>query len=791
MNDEEFFAKLLETFRIEAEEHLKALADGLLALEGDLPQDQRKQKIEYIFREAHSLKGASRAVNQHAVEKICQSLENILASWKQEHLNPSSELFDILHATIDLIGQSIAKPLNEETIAEIIQRLEDIKKKQTVDTTLSIPEKTSKTEIKSEKNIAESQSNNQFPKDSEKPPLEPNKPVEERKEKENDPLESQSSSIKEPFKEKFIRVSLQKMNQVFQEAEEMLMVKLISQQQVADLKQLYAKKRIVEKELAHLLSEVQILQQTSRTGKEIQHKTQEAIKKVMIYLNQQQREMKITRENLNKLIKISEQNTHFVESMVDVLLEDMKKILMQPMNILFEAMPRMIRNIAHELGKEIQVYFQGGDIEVDRRILEEIKDPLIHLIRNAIDHGIETPDERKQANKSSFGTIKILAAESSGNNVVISIIDDGKGMNIEKLKDTATKQGLLSQIEAKELTEDEAIKLAFHSGISTSPIITELSGRGLGLGIVSEKVDRLGGQVVVESKINEGTKFTLILPLTLATFRGIHISVSNQDFIMPTHNVKRVLRVRNDEIRTIANCETISVDNHSIPYVHLADLLGLTKKAQNDKSSNFKFILLISAMEKMIAFGADDVLREQEVLVKGLGKQCIRVKNMMAATVMEWGNVIPILNPIDLVRSSIKGKMSRTFATEHAEEASLQKEILLVEDSITTRLLLKNILESAGYAVKIAVDGLEALEILRIESVDLLLTDVEMPRMDGFTLVEKVREMDSLKDIPIIICTSRGSKEDRERGIELGANAYLDKSLFTQEELINILKKLV
>lgn len=778
MKEEEFFAKLLATFRIEADEHLKSLSDGLIALEGDLPQDQRQQTIEHIFREAHSLKGAARAVNQYAVEKICQALENVLSIWKQNQLKPSPEFFDVLSTALDDIGSAIASPPDQETLSKIIQKLEGIKAKQTTISSTSPPEPPISSEKKEEKQKQK----------SEKKEFSPAAPKIEL-----EVTETKTSEVKETFKDKSIRVSLQKMNQIFQEVEEMLMVKLIAQQQVSHLKQLQEKQRAQEKEATRLIPEMQILRHILQSEKTNLY-GREAAKKMFAFLDHQQEEIKFHREDLNKLIKAAEQNTRFVEALIDTLLEDMKKVLMQPLNTLFETMPRMIRSIAHELGKEIHVEFQGGDIEVDRRILEEIKDPLTHLIRNAIDHGIESPQEREQAQKTSYGTIKIIAAESHGNHVALSIIDDGRGIDSAKLKKVAVQQGLVSQKEVTEFTEEEAIKLAFHSGISTSPTVTELSGRGLGLGIVSEKVDRLGGQVIVESQLKQGTKFTLLLPLTRATFRGIHITVAGQDFIMPTHNVKRVLRVKQEEIQTVANHETILVDHRSIPYIHLADVLGLTRQSQKDSSfTHLQFVILISAAEKTLAFGADDVHREQEVLVKGLGKQCVRVKNIMAATVMEWGNVIPILNPIDLIRSSIKGKMGRATELPEPEKETFlsKKRILLVEDSITTRLLLKNILETADYEVKAAVDGVEALEVLRSQPVDLLLTDVEMPRMDGFTLIERVKEMEALKDLPIIICTSRASPEDREKGIELGANAYLDKSRFTQQELINILKKLL
>lgn len=743
MNEEEFFAKLLETFRIEADEHLKTLSNQLVALEGNMPEDQRAQAIETIFREAHSLKGAARAVNQNGIEKICQALENVLSAWKKNQLQPTSELFDTLYAILDVLEKALTTAPDQSTIVNSIQQLNAFLEKQNP---------------KGEEVLAP-------------------QPIEKAQEPKIEEVAEVKQS--EAPKEKSIRVTLTKMNRIFQEAEEMIMVKLISQQQVKDLKQLLVNSQGQEKELAKQLSESQI---SLHEG--------EANSKILAFIEYQRQEKKAFRDTLNRMVRMAEQNAHFVGSMVDTLLEDMKKILMQPMKILFEGLPRMIRDIAKELGKEIRVEFEGEDIEVDRRILEEIKDPVIHLIRNAIDHGIETPEERKKKNKPSYGTIKIQAAESDGNNVTLSITDDGKGINLEKIKQKIVQQGLLSQKEVDQLTQEEVTKYIFHSGISTSPMITELSGRGLGLGIVSEKADKLGGQVFLDFKKDEGTTFRLILPLTLATFRGIHVTIAGQDFIMPTHNVKRVLRLKKDDIKTIENYETISVDQHSLSFINLADLLGLVKPVQKESKEDTSFALVLSAAETTMAFGVDGVHREHEVLIKGLGKQCVRVKNVMAATVMEWGNVIPILNPADLIRSSVKQGALKAHPKE-MEEEEIQKVILLVEDSMTTRLLLKNILESAGYVVKAAVDGLEALEVLQAQDVDLILTDIEMPRMDGFVLIKKIKSMPTLKDVPIIICTSRGSREDREKGIELGANAYLDKSSFTQQGLLSILQKLL
>lgn len=732
--EDEFMAKLEETFHTEAEEHLKALDDGLLSLEKELPEEQRKPLIDSIFREAHSLKGAARAVNQRTIQEICQALEDVLAAWTEETLQPSASLFDALHATVDAIRKALTSTPDSSLIQPLVVRLEAFVKKA----------KAAAAEI---------------PLESAAPQIEQ---MIQRETVEHKP---------EIGRDKTIRVSLSKLDRLFQETEEMLMVKLVSQQQASQLKNLLADLREREKDLGRIYNECHSLEQARHA------------------LNQEKQAVKDNIQTMAALTKASEQNAHMVGSLVDTLLEDIKTVLMQPVATLFDSFPRMVRDLARDLRKEVQFESQGQEIEVDRRILEELKDPITHLIRNAIDHGIESPERREEQGKPRMGTIRLTATEASGGNVEIVIADDGRGFDVEKLKSSALKQARISQKEAAEMSNEEALRLAFFTGISTSPIITDLSGRGLGLSIVTEKADKLGGRVFVESNPGEGTAFRFVLPLTLATFRGLHVTVAGQDFIMPTHNVKRVLRLKRDEIKTIENYETISVDDHPHSFVDLAALLRVSR--DTEALPSMLFALIIKSEDKTIAFGVDAVHREYEVLVKELGKQCARVKNVMAATIMEWGNVIPILNPVDLVRSAVKEGITKVQPSKAKEGKGRKKIVLIVEDSITTRLLLKNIMESAGYEAKTATDGLEGLEILQSQKVDLLLTDVEMPRMDGFALTEQVRSTEALKDLPIIICTTRGSNEDRERGIELGANAYLDKSNFTQPGLLSVAQQLL
>ncbi len=754
-----FAAKLLEAFKIEAEEHLKALSDGFLAIENGIPPAEKEEAIETIFREAHSLKGAARAVDLDEIQDICQSLETLLAAWKYGTITQSPAIFDTSYAVIDLIGKLIANPsAHTELEAQknaLIQKLDQLAASPTPLT----PYKTKSS------------------------------PVEESPKEE--PYESPTiASSVEGHKTQTIRVSAHKLDKLMQQVEEMLVVKLALKQQVVALQYTNEQIQVLEKNWIRLEPFLNLVRQRLSDSSFSTPSEQQIDQRIVEYLEWQQTFLKSLQSQFLERSLMSIQNDRLIGGMVDALVDDTKKVLMQPFSTLLESFPRMVRDLAHSLGKEVQLELEGGDIEVDRRILEEMKAALIHLIRNSIDHWIESAEERKKWNKSPVGHVRIAALQVSGNSVEILISDDGGGIDIEKVKQSVLKQGVLQEKDISLLTQDETLKLIFHSGVSTSPIITELSGRGLGLGIASEKVEKLGGQVFIETKEHEGTTFRLMLPLTMATFRGIHIQAAGRDFIIPTQNIKRVLRIKPDEVKSVENRETILLEGKAVSLIPLSVILGIADNSSMHDTP-YLFIVIIKAFETTIALSVDSVLNEQEVFVKTLGKQLARVKNISAATILEGGKVVPILDPFDLVKSAISSSTVRTQVKEIEKEQKKKKTILLAEDSATARMLLKNILDGAGYDVKTAVNGIDALSLLKTEKIDLLLSDVEMPRLNGFELTEKVRQTEKFKDLPIVLCTSRGSKEDREHGIDVGADAYIDKSSFMQSNLLSIVQKLL
>ncbi len=389
------------------------------------------------------------------------------------------------------------------------------------------------------------------------------------------------------------------------------------------------------------------------------------------------------------------------------------------------------------------------------------------------------PTLESRKGKTEEGSLSISISQLGAKKAEIVVTDNGSGIDPEKVKLAALRRNIITEQELRNLSNEEAIYLIFKSEVSTSPIITDLSGRGLGLAIVREKVEKLGGIVIVESKVGVGTVFRIQLPVTLATFRGTLAKVGSELFVIPTVNVIRAGRVRRDSIRTVENRDTITMNGHVLSLVRMTDILEIEPGPDQDEKSQFVTIVILGAAEQKIAFSVDAILNEQEVLVKSMGRQLSRVRNVSAGTVLGSGQVALILNVSDLIRSAMRITGESLFAhTKKSQEVLKRKSILVVEDSITSRMLLKNILESAGYDVQTAVDGADAWATLKTGNFDVVVSDIEMPRMDGFELTAKIRGDETLKNVPVVVVTSLESREDRERGIDVGANAYISQKWF-------------
>ncbi|MCK9607483.1 MAG: response regulator [Methylomonas sp.] len=577
-----------------------------------------------------------------------------------------------------------------------------------------------------------------------------------------------------------VRVASEKLDAVFLQAEELLSAKLLSEQRLRDLSEIQAQVASRSKSWTNIRTRhPDFYSATASQPQWLEHLEQNTVF------------LKDLTYQLDAMEKSARQDQRLLGKMVDDLLEGMKHILMLPFSTLMEILPRLVSDLASDSGKEIDLEIHGAELEADRRILEEFKAPLIHLLRNCVDHGIEKPEQRRLRDKPARGNIDITIAPRSGNRVEIKISDDGVGIDIAKLKATAERLGLLDQDTASRLDEHAALALMYQSGISTSPIITEVSGRGLGLAIVREKADKLGGDVRVETRPGAGTTFRIVLPLTLTTYRGIIVRLDDQLFVLPITNVEQSIRVHEDVVQTVENRPTIRLEQATLSMVWLGDLLGVPCRQKAE--TGLYQVVVLTATGMRIAFVVDEVLGEQEVLVKSLGRQLSRVRNVAAATILGSGKAVPILNVTDLMKSAQlapAGKARLTTAAD-TEKTGEESSVLVVEDSITARSLIKGILELAGYRVSTAVDGIDGWTQLRSKKFDLVVSDVDMPRMNGFELTKKIRGDKQQADLPVVLVTALESREDREHGIEVGANAYIVKRSFEQSNLLEVVRRLI
>jgi len=760
-----FMKRLLSAFSIEADEHVRNITAGLIELEKEPEPQVKTEIIETVFREAHSLKGAARAVNRTDIETVCRSIESVFSGLKSRQIEPAPSTFDTLHQAVDMLKEAIrSSPVGAaadgDTIFRIAEKLAKIaggefQEEQAIQDLQRSPPKVSP--------LSETDATHSG---SELPVIETVKTVPSQKQPTSDT----------------VRISMEKLDSLLRQSEELLSLKLMADRHLEDVLALTHLFGAWDKQWLKIYPVI-------REFRRLQEKRDNLhLSKLLEFGELTHDNMKALASRLAELRSTADHDRYATGLMVDNLLDDVKRILMLPFSILFEGFPKVMRDLSRDQGKEAELSISGEEIEIDRRILEEMRIAFIHLLRNTIDHGIEKPEERLKKNKPPRGIIKIFVSRSEGNKVDILLSDDGGGIDLQALKETSVKRGILSTEDADKLTDQEMLSLVFQSGVSTSPIITDISGRGLGLAIVREKIENLGGQISMETRRQRGTAFRMNLPLTLTAFRGVLVTAAERQFVIPTANVGRVVGIRREEIKTVENRDTLSFDGFTLPLVKLADILELS---ENDTKPPIGTVLVLESGGEKVGFCVDDILSEQEVLIKNLGYPLYRVRNVSAATILGSGKVVPVLNVYDLVKSAAKTASLPYKSPSTPKGEAVKKSVLVVEDSITSRMLLKNILETSGYLVTTAVDGIDAMTRLKTEQFDIVVSDVDMPRMNGFNLTEKIRGDKKLAELPVVLVTALDSREDKERGIDVGANAYIVKSSFDQSNLLETMRRLI
>jgi len=779
-----FLKRLLATFRSEADDRLKTMTSLLLDLEQSAGTGVSQDLVETLFREAHSLKGAARAVNVAPVESVCQSLEEALFELKSERLSVSAELLDVWHRVLDGLramlvdagaGEGSANDRRAADLKALLARAlagrapappppppSGPKRRRA-------PKKAAKAELKSTA-----------------PPQAPT-PADQPAEALNRAGSAQGTSI---------RIEASQLDALLLQVEELLSLKHSLGQRVHEWRAFGGALKVWNKESKETYHEARVLERAAsvadgRNGSAARASAYVAeLAKLASSLEQHSLHVRTFDDQVALMAQAIEQDHRVLSGMVDHLLSNTKQLLMLPFVSLLEMLPKVVRDLSRDKGREAQLVVHGGEIAIDKRVLEGLKDPLIHMVRNAIDHGIEDPDVRVRKGKPRCGTITIVIAHTNGGKVDVLISDDGVGIDGASIKSASVKIGAITRENADELNDAAVLSLMFRSGVSTSPIITDLSGRGLGLAIVREKVEALGGTVSVASEVDAGTAFRLVLPVTLATVRGLLTRVSGRIFVLPIAHVERVLRAQDGDIKTAENRETIQVGGKILALVWLADILEIPHGSEKAGVVPGSSIVILNLGAERMAFRIDAVEGEQEILVKNLGAPLVRVRNVAGATVLGTGEVAPILNVSDVMKSALHVKAVPDTGAGVADDAAERLSVLVAEDSITARMLMKNILESAGYDVTTAVDGVEAFTLLKTGDFHLVVSDVEMPRMDGFDLTAKIRATRDLAALPVVLVTALESREHRERGVDVGANAYIVKSSFDQSNLLETIARL-
>jgi two-component system chemotaxis sensor kinase CheA len=461
---------------------------------------------------------------------------------------------------------------------------------------------------------------------------------------------------------------------------------------------------------------------------------------------------------------------------------------MAPAESVFDGFRRMVRDIARDESKQLEFQCSGLEVEADRMVLQALKDPLMHLLRNAVCHGIETREERLRAAKTPLGRVT-LRLETRGNRLLATVEDDGRGVDLEAVHRVAVQKRLLSEAEARSRSPDELGRLIFQPGFSTSPVVTALSGRGMGLSVVQEQVRRLHGDLDLQFHGRTGTCITLLVPLTVSSQRFLLVGCGEHKLAIPVHSIERLCRVAARGIETLEGRAVFAYQGQPTPLTTLEDLLGQQGKPRSS-ADRWLSVMVLRSGETRLGVAVDSFLAQKEAIVRDLGLKPEYAGSSAGGIFLDDGTVAVVLNTADLVGATRRSAPPARFVVPPAEKKE-PPVILVVDDSITTRSLEKTILESQGYTVRVAVDGVEALAQLRRERADLVITDIQMPRMDGYALLEQIKKDKQLAGIPVIVVTSMERREEQERGLLLGADAYVVKRKFDQQELLEAIRQIL
>ncbi len=750
-------AKFLARFVEEARDHVAKLNEGLVHLEKD-PEDE--ETTNAIFRSAHTIKGSARMMKLTAISEVAHKLEDCLGAVREKKIHYSQELADLLFKGIDVISEMIEMTAAGQELAvdnaALCEELTRAAEGQPLPgDTVPVPEGKTAGPLPAVQTAAPA------PPVPESPPL--------GAQVTSAPACAPETSARQKTKEitgETVRINSEKLDDLIKLMGEIVSNQNRLKQRLRDVKEL----ETVAQRYAKFITRPES-GDTSGFREEIVSKAGPLFRKI------------------KELVLHVRNDTVIQEFLTEELQEKALMLRMVPLSTVFDSLGRMMRDISRSLGKEIDFIVEGGDIELDKKMVEKLGDPLVHMLRNSVDHGVETSEERVVAGKSGKGLVRLSASYDAGS-VLIELTDDGRGISLEKIREKALKKNMFTLEQLDKMPEPELIDLIFHPGFSTSPIITDMSGRGVGMDVVKRNiVEELRGTVNIETRGGHGTSFFMRLPLTLAVMRILLVNASGMPFALTSQYVSEIIRARLEDIITVVDKRAVRLREELIPVTALEDLLKLppgARKAGRDKED--ALIIIVRVGSEKVGLIVDNIVDEENMVIKSLPAHMRNISMVSGLTLSGKNEIINVLNIPAVIDAAREVRETKTSKEAGGKEGI---HVLVVDDSINTREIEQNILEAYGYKVTLAGDGMEALEKTKEFAYDLIITDVEMPRLDGFSLTERLRASDEYKGTPIIIVTSREKEEDKRRGIMVGADAYIVKGAFDQSNLLETVQNLV
>jgi two-component system chemotaxis sensor kinase CheA len=742
--------KLAAIFQGEHAEHLEHIR-SILALLENVTEIKGRAELDEAFRRAHSLKGAARAVDLDAVEGLASGLETLFSRVREGTMPLDAQMGRVVHQVLDASEECVAAFRDNRIPAEPGAAL------QAIESLLGNNPPEDPAPIDSSAKI---------------PALEPSLPIAEP----GSPAPTAPAVSLAPSQPaEMVRLPAENLDRLVRSTGQILTESLRQASVTAELVALDA-------HIAEMAAESGRFRKVSAAAL-WRLASQPEFASVVRYLGSVEQKVRSLVAQSNAARQLQQRSAWNTRRSAEQLQRDVWSARMAPAEDLFEAFRKMVRDLARNENKEIDFRLSGSSVRADRIVLQALKDPVMHLLRNAISHGIEGPEERARKGKSPVGTL-MLRLDSQRGRLIVEVEDDGRGVDLKKVAN------VLSEAEPGAHSAEELERVIFRPGFSTSPTVNHLSGRGMGLSVVYETVHRLQGDVTLKPKDGAGASFLLSVPLSVSTSHLLVLSAAGQTFGIPTHGIERLYRIPLERVETQEGKPVVNLEGQPIPLYGLASLLqiGDTSPAL---SGSVLSVMVLKSGSRRYAVWVDEFLTERDALIQELGMPCPATGNISGGALLREGTVFIVLNPAGLAASCTPSAAVPAPCKAEGPAQAIATNILVVDDSITSRSLERSILEAHGYRVRVAVDGLEALELLHIEKADLIITDVQMPRMDGFGLVEALKSDARLKEIPVIIVSSLESPEDQERGLLLGADAYVVKRKFDQTELLDAIQQMI